>query len=63
MIVAAASGSVGDTIAPRTNAAAHGRPGMSACATSATAPIVTSTSGTVLSASQLRSARKSLTLA
>ena len=36
-MVAAASGSVGETMAPRTNAASHGRPGMSACAAQATA--------------------------
>ena len=60
MTVAAASGSVGDTIAPRTKAAPQGMPGTSACAVQATATIVASTSATVLSASQRRSARKSL---
>src|SRR5215208_1527583 len=46
MMVAAASGSVGETIAPRTKAASQGRPGMSACAAQATAHIVASTSPT-----------------
>ena len=36
-MVAAASGSVGETIAPRTKAASQGRPGTSACAAQATA--------------------------
>ena len=62
-MVAAARGSVGETIAPRTKAAAQGRPGMRACATQATTAIVASTSPTVLRASQRRSPRKSLKLA
>jgi hypothetical protein len=37
MIVAAASGSVGETIAPSTNAASQGRSGISSCAAQATA--------------------------
>ena len=63
MIAAAASGSVGETIAPRTNAAAHGRPAMSSCAAQATAHIVASTSATVLRVSVRRLARKSLKFA
>jgi hypothetical protein len=59
MIVAAASGSVGDTIAPRTNAASHGRPGTSVCAAQATAHMVTSTSPTVLSVRARTLARRS----
>ena len=43
MTVPAASGSVGATIAPRANAAAHGRSSISACATTATATAVAST--------------------
>ena len=39
-----AVGSVGATIAPSTNDSAQPRPGMKACATAATASIVTSTS-------------------
>ena len=45
MIRPAASGSVGEITAPSANAAAHGSP-TSAWATTATAPIVTSTSPT-----------------
>ena len=63
MIAAAASGSVGETIAPRTKAASHGRPGMSACAAAATAHIVASTSPTALSVSGRRLARRSLKFA
>jgi hypothetical protein len=63
MTTAAASGSVGDTIAPRTNAAPHGRPGMSACAAQATAHIVASTSPTVLRVSPRRLALRSLKFA
>ena len=44
VIDTAASGSVGDTIAPSANAAAHGSPSIAACATSATEHIVMSTS-------------------
>jgi hypothetical protein len=39
MMVAAASGSVGETIAPRTKATSQGRPGTSVCAAQATAHI------------------------
>lgn len=42
-IAVAATGSVGETIAPSTNAAAHEIPGTIAWATTATAPIVAST--------------------
>ena len=45
-ISAGASASVGATIAPSTNATAHGMPGTSSCATTATTHIVTSTSPT-----------------
>jgi hypothetical protein len=63
MIVAAASGSVGETIAPRTKAASHGSPGMRACAAQATAHIVARTSPTVLRVSARRLARRSLKFA
>jgi len=43
MIAVAAIGSVGETTAPSTNAAAHGRSGTIACATTATTTIVRST--------------------
>ena len=46
MIVVAAIGSVGATMAPSVNAAAHGISGTSALITTATAHIVTSTSPT-----------------
>ncbi len=46
MIMAPASGSVGETIAPSTNATSHDIPGMSSWATTATAHIVTRTSPT-----------------
>ena len=62
-MVAAASGSVGETIAPRTKAASQGRPGMSACAAQATAHIVASTSPTVLSVSARSLARRALKFA
>ena len=39
----AAIGSVGETIAPSTNAAAHGRPSIASCATTATTTVVSST--------------------
>ena len=48
-IVVAASGSVGETMAPSANAAAHGRPAIAACATTATATVVRSTSAIALS--------------
>jgi hypothetical protein len=57
IIVVAASGSVGETIVPRTKATSHcrpGRPRRSACAAQATAYIVASTSPTVLSVSACR---------
>jgi hypothetical protein len=54
MIVAAASGSVGGTIARRPKATSHGRPGMSACAAQATAHLVASPSPTVLRMSARR---------
>src|SRR5205085_1597179 len=60
---ARSEGVVGETIAPSAKAAPHGRPGTSACAAAAMATIVTRTSGTVLSASQRASARKSVKLA
>src|SRR3954454_21082867 len=63
MIVAAASGSVGDTTAPRTNAASQERPAMIACAAKATAHIVTSTSPTALRVRPRRLARRSLKFA
>lgn len=59
MIVPAASGSVGDTIAPSTKAASHVIPGMSACAAQATAHIVASTSPTATRVSPRRLARMS----
>src|SRR5436190_7217162 len=63
MMVAAASGSVGETIAPRTKAAAQGRPGTRACAATATAHTVASTSPTVARVSPRRLARRSLKFA
>jgi hypothetical protein len=59
MIVVAASGSVGEMIAPSANAAAHGRPPTSACAAHATAPMVSNTSPIVLSGSLRTLARRS----
>jgi len=53
-MIVAASGSVGGTIARRTKATSHGRPGMSACAAQATAHLVASTSPTVLRVSARR---------
>ena len=63
MIVAAASGSVGETTAPSAKAAAHGRPGTIAWATTATAAIVASTRPTDDSVSPRRLARRSLRFA
>ena len=40
----AATGSVGPTMAPSANAAAHGMPGTAACTATATATMVNSTS-------------------
>jgi hypothetical protein len=57
-IAVAATGSVGETIAPSTNAAAHGRP-MTACATTATVTIVSSTRAIDRDAIGLRFARRS----
>ena len=48
-IAVAASGSVGETIAPSAKAAAQGSPSIVACATTATASIVSSTSPIALS--------------
>ena len=59
MIAVAASGSVGETMAPSANAAAHGSPSIAACATSATRTVVTSTSPTALRVIGRRSARRS----
>ena len=42
MIAVAATGSVGETIAPSTNAIAHGKP-ITSCAMTATATVVAST--------------------
>ena len=42
-IAVAATGSVGETIAPSRNAASHEKPGMTSCATTATARHVAST--------------------
>ena len=63
MIVAPASGSVGDTTAPSTNAAAHESPGISACAAAATATMVASTSPIEVRAMGRRLARRSARLA
>ncbi len=49
MMLAPASGSVGDTIAPSANAPAQERPPITACATTATATIVASTRPTAVS--------------
>jgi hypothetical protein len=63
MIVAPASGSVGETTAPSANAAAHGRPSIRACATTATRVMVSRTSRTELSVIGRRLARMWLRLA
>ena len=63
MIVAAATGSVGDTIAPSTNAVCHDIPGIIVCAAAATPVIVTRTSTTVLNVRPRRLVRKSSKLA
>ena len=57
-IVAGATGSVGETIAPSTNPTGQGRP-IRRCATAATATMVTTTSPTEFSAIGRRFARKS----
>ena len=59
----AATGSVGATIAPSANAAAHGSPSISAWAATATAHAVTITSTTASSEMLRRSARRSRRLA
>ena len=48
-IAVAASGSVGDTIAPSTNAAGHVSPSTTACATTATPTVVATTRPTARS--------------
>ena len=53
-IAVAAVGSVGETIAPRTNATGHEMPGMSSCATTATSTIVRSTRPTASSDDRLQ---------
>ncbi len=63
MIVAAASGSVGETIAPSTNATSHGMPGTISCTTQATPHIVATTRPMVLIVRPRRLARKSPKLA
>jgi hypothetical protein len=55
----AASGSVGDTIAPSVNAAAHDRPPTRVCATAATALMVANTSPTASKVIARVSARRS----
>ena len=60
-IAVAASGSVGETIAPSANAAAHGRPSIAAWATTATEHIVTSTRTSAASVIGRRFARRSRT--
>ena len=55
--------SVGDTIAPSVNDAAHDSPSTSWCATTATATIVASTNPTELSVTARRFERMSLRLA
>ena len=55
----AATASVGETIAPRTKAAAQGRPGMSACATAAIPAVVVRTRPTASRAIGRRLATKS----
>ena len=57
MIAVAAAGSVGETIAPRTNDIAQGRP-ISSCAITATAPAVASTSPIAVSEITRASARR-----
>jgi len=63
MIIAPAIGSVGETTAPRANAAPHERPGITACAAQATAPIVASTRPTVVRVMPRRLERMSPRLA
>ena len=59
MIAVAAIGSVGETTAPSTNAAAHGSPGTISCATTATTTIVSRTRPTASSPTGRRFARRS----
>ena len=59
MIAVAAIGSVGETTAPSTNAAAHGSPGTIACATTATTTIVRRTRPTASSPTGRRFERRS----
>ena len=59
MIAVAAIGSVGETIAPSTNAADQGSSGTIACATTATATMVSSTSPTASSPTGRTFARRS----
>ena len=63
MIAVAATGSVGATMAPSVNAAAHGMSGTSALIATATAHIVSSTSTTACSEIGRRLRRRSLRLA
>jgi hypothetical protein len=63
MMVAAATGSVGDRMAPNTNAACHDIPGIIACAAAATPAIVTTTRTTVLNVKPRKLVRKSSKLA
>src|SRR4051794_23637327 len=58
-ISTAATGSVGETTAPSTNAASHDRPSMTACATTATTTIVAVTSATARNEIGPRFARRS----
>jgi hypothetical protein len=61
MIAVAATGSVGETMAPRANASGHWSPSTS-CPITATAPIVTSTSpiaATEIGRRSVRSVRRS----
>ena len=59
MTAVAATGSVGETIAPSANAAAHGSPATTAWATTATETVVTSTSPTASVEIGRKSARRS----
>ena len=58
-VACAATGSVGATTAPSTNAAGHERPSISSCAATATAPIVASTAPSASTVSGRSSARSS----
>lgn len=63
MMAVAATGSVGDTIAPRTNAVCQAMPGITKCAAHATADIVTRTKTTEFIVKPRRLLRKSPKLA